>query len=138
MSLFVLWNNRQIQPTMQVREAIARYNAQQYAPRGSEWDSFYEPIQEHNDKEMIADALTDPTPLTVERLVDRGYVHDAIRWPGRPDVPCLRRGKLYVYSTEHTDPRSWSWDHDDAGPSIWHVPRTVGELAHLLTMMEGR
>lgn len=82
--------------------------------------------------------LLDETPLTVERLVERGYVHDAIRWPGRPDVPCLRRGKLYVYSTEHTDPRSWSWEHDDDGPSIWPVPRTVGELAMIEHLMEGR
>lgn len=82
--------------------------------------------------------MTDETPLTVERLVERGYVHDAIRWPGRPDVPCLRRGRLYVYSHEHADPRNWTWEHDDAGPSIWPVPRTLGELAMLLAMMEGR
>ena len=87
---------------------------------------------------QIADALTEPTPLTVERLVERGYVHDAIRWPGRPDVPCLRRGKLYVYSTDRADPRNWSWEIDDDGPSIWPVPRTVGELAMIEHLMEGR
>ena len=82
--------------------------------------------------------LLDETPLTAERLVERGYVHDAIRWPGCPDVPCLRRGKLYVYSTGHADPRNWSWEHDDDGPSIWPVPRTVGDLAMIEHLMEGR
>lgn len=98
------------------------------------------PQQLRDDVESVARDyldLTDPTPLTVERLLERGYARDAIRWPGRPDVPCLRRGRLYVYSHEHADPRNWTWEHDDDGPSIWPVPRTVGELAMIEHLMEG-
>lgn len=120
----------------QAREAIARYNAQQYAPRGSEWDSFYEPIQEHNDKEMIADALTDPTPLTVERLVERGgKTADGIIF----DLSCG--------VSVNTLLDSWTWyftesvtGNADETVIIDHriAPRTIGQLAMLEILMEGR
>lgn len=112
----------------EVREAIVRYNARQYAPRGSEWDSFYEPIQEHNDKEMIADAFTDPTPLTEELLFEKAKVVSQLygHWA------LYFTGFHVVLATEGRQ-----WKTSQLQPL--HIsPNTLGELTMLELLMEGR
>lgn len=74
-------------------------------------------------------ALTDPTPLTVEVLVGRGFeITDsprrAVRGPLSCNLACLDWIITHPGSTRSRD--------------VYPPPRTAGHLAMLLAMMEGR
>lgn len=81
---------------------------------------------------IIANWLTDPTPLTVEQLVE-----SVVRAGGKcSGDDAMRIGRLTFALCEIEVIVGVSIDGKHVPPELW--PRTLGELAHLLTMMEGR
>lgn len=84
---------------------------------------------------ILADAylaLTDPTPLSVEVLVGMGGKREGKGF--------YRIASLTVHTYGETDPKFWGWS--TTGSPVCQLsficPRTAGELAMLLAMMEGR
>ena len=99
------------------RGVCAVWNANEtYGLTESEWKDF----------QVVRDAflaLTDPTPLTVERLVEAGFVYNTV-------ANTAYFGGLCVLLD------SWTWFINSQ--PLQFAPRTVGELAMLKLLMEGR
>jgi len=86
--------------------------------------------------QLVRDAylgLTDPAPLTVEPLVEMGGTRSEtwLEFPGNVSVKC------YNPVGNPMPPGAWIWYA--GGQPLWQgYPRSAGELAMLLAMMEGR
>lgn len=78
-------------------------------------------------------ALTDPTPLTVERLMERGAIIDEEK--KRLGLDTL----MYLgFEIQYPYPEATSWRWWYRGSRQHFTPRTLGELAMLELLMEGR
>lgn len=97
----------------------------------------------NNDRIRTSEAfidLTDPTPLTVEKLVEcGGNEHRVIRqgWvmPGRH----LRFSCGVVVLKTHGGICDWVWENENDGNQlIYPEPRTAGELRQLLLRLEAK
>lgn len=85
---------------------------------------------EHFNRELRLAAfvrdITDPTPLTVDRLVEMGFIEKSasLQTWRRGTLRAMNHDGLFAFTT-------------DSMAYVWPVPRTVGELRQLLLRMEG-